>query len=414
MKKKLIIILITFLSYSIYSQQVQDCNVALRNDLKRIVNDNEYSSFRDWLYEYYQKDEKEQSFMKKKNSSNFSSSISAIIKSIPISGSVQNTRGSDKNLQAFKSVEEFYLKNRYLTDEKINELFVSELSENQLIAYTTCLNAIKNAIGLGFSYTIGGNPLDEFYIQVKYNSMASGDKITLKGNASYLNLIPIGSITFKDKSTITDKQTRTQYFKRINATKEAVFSFDIVNSQNGIEPIVLPAQPIDISSSGSPIGTIIASILSYDSFLTANNIDKRASSDMQKAIWVPCDGRDVTSSTYGKYSGGKVPDLRGVFLRGVNDFSVLFPSTKTVSVSQKNPEEKLAGEFQSDSVGKHSHGWTGLSGSGNPKESEDRVSGDPSGRTNAYPVEPVKNYTENPGLETRPKNISVYYYIKIN
>lgn len=414
MKKSIIIFIAVLFNTTVNSQKVQDCNAALGKDLNTVISSKEYSQLRDWLYEYYQKDEKERSSMKKKNSNSFSGNFKAIVKNIPINATIGEKKDYENDFQAYKSVEEFYLRNKYLTNEKINELFISQLSDYQLSAYTSCLNTIKNTIGLGFSYTIGGDPLDEFYIQVKYNSMSSGQKITFKDNATYTNLLPIGSIKFKDKESIIDRQTRTQYFKRINPEKDAIFSFDIYDKEASIEPIVLPAVKIEQPHYSIPIGTIVSSVLSYDAFLTVNNMDLMSANNMEKVIWVPCDGRDVLPSIYGSYSGGKVPDLRGVFLRGVNDFSVLFPSTKPVNALQKNPENKLAGEFQLDSVGNHSHGWTGMSGSGNPKESHDRVSGDPTRRPNAYPVEPVKEYMENPGTETRPKNISVYYYIKIN
>lgn len=95
-----------------------------------------------------------------------------------------------------------------------------------------------------------------------------------------------------------------------------------------------------------PIGAIITSILDYDSFLDLNNSTQR-NFDIEKSEWSPCDGRSVAGSKYG-YKKPIAPDLRGLFIRGVNDMGV--PGSNRINDNQLNPEKKNVGEFQSDAI----------------------------------------------------------------
>lgn len=157
-----------------------------------------------------------------------------------------------------------------------------------------------------------------------------------------------------------------------------------------------------------PVGTIISSIINYDSFMTLN--DFKPSKNTREVIWVPCDGRIVMNSKYSNFKN-TVPDLRGLFLRNVNDYGVEFSGIKDVDSQWKNPENKDAGQKQKDQVGNHSHfkKWYPVQGrEGSP----------------AFGIHPnFKQFNDNEkiayhffneGKETRPKNMTVYYYIKIN
>ncbi|WP_139785433.1 hypothetical protein [Chryseobacterium phocaeense] len=390
-----------------------DCSGPLDKDLKKVVKDSEYSNFKNWLYEYYQKDETSRSSMKKSAENSFTGKVQAVVKSIPTTGSVDKSSSKSKSIDVFYNLEEFFLRNRYITDESLNELFASEMSDGQLSAYKACLKYCTESLGSGISTIAGGDPSDVFYIQIKYDAQKSGDSVTLLGDAQYNNLVPVGSFLFRDGVKLKDRQTKIQYFKRLDPYKDASFSFNLKESIAGITPVTFDAIEKKLGNM-VPVGTIIASVLNYNSFLKANNYDVEQSGNMQKMIWVPCDGRDVMVSEYGLYSGGRVPDLRGVFLRGINDYGVAFPSTKTVNNMQKNPENKIAGEFQADITGPHSHGWTGTYGNGNPDGSADRIGG-PVNNPLAYPVQSLEGHVlSGGGPETRPKNITVYYYIKIN
>jgi hypothetical protein len=97
-----------------------------------------------------------------------------------------------------------------------------------------------------------------------------------------------------------------------------------------------------------------------------------------------------------------VPDLRGVFLRGANSGR---------GDGLQDPDgERLAGSFQDDSFEAHTHELTKtvlchVDSCGVGVESLSR--GSWAGSANVA-------LTTTGGNETRPKNIAVYYYIKIN
>nr|VFK64693.1 MAG: hypothetical protein BECKUNK1418G_GA0071005_104928 [Candidatus Kentron sp. UNK]VFK71184.1 MAG: hypothetical protein BECKUNK1418H_GA0071006_105328 [Candidatus Kentron sp. UNK] len=111
----------------------------------------------------------------------------------------------------------------------------------------------------------------------------------------------------------------------------------------------------------------------------------------------------------------KAPDLRGVFLRGLNKFDLDEPASKAVPEKQRNPDPR-DDDFQGDNPGPHGHVYRG--GRADDKSAIDYVhvehtengawySGDYQ-QTKERPTE------KNPTGETRPKNVAVHYYIKIN
>ena len=154
-----------------------------------------------------------------------------------------------------------------------------------------------------------------------------------------------------------------------------------------------------------PIGSICASVLEYNQFLKVNE-DNQTEFNVTKSRWAPCDGRKVTGSRYaGIVSITNVPDLRGLFLRGLNDMGVSL--APTANPNHLNTEIKKAGEFQIDMYKKHSHSFSG----------GDDITTNPHKNTFKGATEFNKFLGEtnsNGGEETRPKNISVFYYIRIN
>jgi hypothetical protein len=400
-----------------------DCGSALNQDLKDFNSTKEYKDFKNWLYSYYQKDETKRDQAKRDASQSFSGEIGVVIKAIPISAGGDYSNSSSVDKQRYQHTEQFYLKNQYLTDQQVNELFVSQFGNNQLQAYLGCLDLCKGVIGNGVYFYTGGETSDEFYIEVKFASNTGAERITLAGDARYINLEPIGGLSFTEGLVIARGQSRTQYFKRVDPTKAASFTINVRESI-AIRPIELPAQPA-VNQQAIPVGTIICSVLSYKSFLEANKLDKMNNSNMSIALWVPCDGRQVPESKYFPYAG-RVPDLRGVFLRGINtygDASANFGSVVDVSNAQKNPENKVANEFQGDTFQGHSHNFSG----------DIVVANDgahpPTHLTASRPGELQRNKSYNfvkgastdgtngtprVSIETRPKNVTVYYYIRIN
>ena len=111
--------------------------------------------------------------------------------------------------------------------------------------------------------------------------------------------------------------------------------------------------------------------------------------------WVLADGRSVSGDQYETITGNaNIPDLRGKFLRGKNNGT---------STTEGNASGEVAlGTPQTDELRSHSHTYfkhniTG--GGGGPAVNQ--------GGSNI-------NTSATGGAETRPKNVTVNYFIKIN
>lgn len=111
--------------------------------------------------------------------------------------------------------------------------------------------------------------------------------------------------------------------------------------------------------------------------------------------WVLMDGSTQVSSDFAKMTGmNRLPDARGAFLRmhnnGRND-------------GYQNPDNKELGDFQADEFRSHTHSLAS-SIQGNYAKN-DFYSGPKSGGSTTGAAG---------GNETRPKNITVNYYVKVS
>jgi len=149
----------------------------------------------------------------------------------------------------------------------------------------------------------------------------------------------------------------------------------------------------------------VASILNFEAFSreTRNN---KANPDgdfwtAKYSKWCPADGRQVASSRYELItSSNTIPDLRGLFLRGIN-------SGRTDG--WRDPDgERQPGIPQMDTFKQHTHGFT-------YREPGDHgSSGQPGNGQGLVTVGGSTGGADGGGTETRPKNAAVYYYIRIN
>lgn len=181
----------------------------------------------------------------------------------------------------------------------------------------------------------------------------------------------------------------------------------------------VPASELTDSNSGMPVGTIISSFLKWDNFqITTKNNSNNPNGNIwsdKYSKWSPCDGRKISNSSFTTKAGGasNTPDLRGLFLRGLNVFD---PTEAThVSNEQKDPDERaIESKFQSDEIKSHNHPV-----SDNPKimvamgEGWRNVAGGDAAQS-TFAGQGVGTIGHRGSIETRPKNIAVYYYMKIN
>jgi len=162
-----------------------------------------------------------------------------------------------------------------------------------------------------------------------------------------------------------------------------------------------------------PIGTITSSILTPSIF--ADAVGDPSVFDPKKSRWVLADGqKDVAVSRLGKIKGIRVtPDFRGMFIRGVNEGR---------DDGSQNPEDLNAGDYQPDAFQGHKHkvgqdpganhyatsssGWYGMAAPGAVAWKDAFSSGTYEDKNDGKEIKSVS--------ETRPKNVSVYFYIKIN
>jgi hypothetical protein len=178
------------------------------------------------------------------------------------------------------------------------------------------------------------------------------------------------------------------------AVLTVLISFAVIRGDTSIDIWGIKIEPKEISqptrtTTNFPVGSVIASYLSTQQMRVKF-----------KDEWVLADGRDVSTNTefYKTTGKTKLPDLRGMFIRGLNYGR---------NDEYRDPDDKrVVGDYQPDAFQKHQHGIATAGVWGRSFKGEN---GDPK---TAYKADGDTKYTG--GEETRAKNVALYYYIKIN
>ncbi|MBI9076416.1 MAG: hypothetical protein JEZ02_13500 [Desulfatibacillum sp.] len=143
-----------------------------------------------------------------------------------------------------------------------------------------------------------------------------------------------------------------------------------------------------------PVGTIIPSMLSPDKFAQLPEGTK----------WTLANGRSVPNTRYAELVGPTVPDLRGMFLRGLNE--------GRTDGKQDPDNNRKPGDEQDQMFKEHFHNFYSNVYDAGGGDNASWVAHDPGafgyGHINPPPTKAAG------GEETRPNNVAVYYYIKIN
>nr|VFK57506.1 MAG: hypothetical protein BECKTUN1418F_GA0071002_11184 [Candidatus Kentron sp. TUN]VFK65933.1 MAG: hypothetical protein BECKTUN1418E_GA0071001_11174 [Candidatus Kentron sp. TUN] len=200
--------------------------------------------------------------------------------------------------------------------------------------------------------------------------------------------------------------SHTQTIKRTEPDTEVTLRIDL-EDREGLQLRISNRIP----EKGPPVGTIFPSILAWPQYAVVAG--DRTGFDAGKNYWSPCDGRGIPGSRLADLTGNpNAPDLRGMFLRGLNQFDPEEPGP--AAEDRKDPDSgRKAGSFQGHNVGGHEHIYRGGSAEGianaNRGGDIDRVwwSGDD---TQSW----ERKTENNPSGEARPANIAVHYYVKIN
>lgn len=154
-----------------------------------------------------------------------------------------------------------------------------------------------------------------------------------------------------------------------------------------------------------PIGSIVPSMLPPSLF--AKVVGDPPVFNPEKSKWVLADKeRDITISRYGKLLNNTryTPDLRGMFLRGLNEGR---------NDGEEDPEqERTAGDYQQDALQQHGHETDAKTLKYDDTTTNLGYKSEGNAHAPAARVTKVKDAKT--ADETRPKNVAVYFYIKIN
>jgi hypothetical protein len=185
-----------------------------------------------------------------------------------------------------------------------------------------------------------------------------------------------------------------------------------LNTDRGAVVYRIPARTVTRLSRDMPVGTIVASFLTMEQFLAAT--DKRAWKSATSR-WSPADGREVPGSAFAfATSKARVPDLRGMFLRGLNASEPNVVRTDEYADPEAN---RQVGSLQRDAFQGHGHRYENSGTTAhNPNGTFMGVNGN-NDFSGVRILEPKTIDIYGPvraGKETRPTNIAVYYYVRIN
>lgn len=137
------------------------------------------------------------------------------------------------------------------------------------------------------------------------------------------------------------------------------------------------------------LGDVVASLLSEASFREINGRG-----------WVLADGRAVPGTQYEKIVAAKVPDLRGIYLRGKN--------YERDKASGNADGDLPIGAFQKFEIIKHSHSTVQMIFDNN-------VDGVDSAKQNSYEHHNEDRQTgEYGGNEVRPNSVTINYFVKVD
>ena len=163
-----------------------------------------------------------------------------------------------------------------------------------------------------------------------------------------------------------------------------------------------------------PVGTIIPSMLDSRLFAVAVGDDPNHFNP-GNSNWVLADGKEnITKSRYGQLSGRTTPpDLRGMFLRGINYGR---------NDGREDPNDREPGSYQKDALQEHDHKTTATGYQYKVRDEDSHYKwgsadlgyvGDGDADIVPADVTSVRDPRKS-DEETRPKNVAVYFYIKIN
>ena len=400
MKKTALIFLILIYCKSILGQQC-DCNEALRQGTQDEIQRTTKSDFNKTLEVLFNKDFTYWESYDVSSSNSIETEASAFE---IFSGSFSGNMSRSEKQAKFNSMKENYKSSLSISQSDYEFLSQKIASETVYKHWVECIELhCTNQDIMILKQTRSGN-----YITVTLHWVAH-DNTKFK-RVTYVQPINAdlqdGGNLFA-RNSIQSQGSLSSTYKVTNPHEDFVLNVDVEGYD--IHPIIVPGIEDENQNNSLPIGTIISSVLDWKRFCQINHLPEVLNYSDKKSKWAPADGRPVIGSEYGKIENN-VPDLRGTFIRGINDFGV--PGVQAVEAKQADPDGlRKAGNHQEDAIIEHTHDFPYGSWQTNAKGGDNRsyVGTDTKQAWTTKGVNEHKSTTE-----TRPKNTAVYFYIKIN
>jgi hypothetical protein len=364
------------------------CSLILRDGLYEYLNITKSANFSADLRTYFQSD----TFKQDLRNNKWGGSLNVIVDDIPLGLSANASDAEISNFRQKTSTATSIQIAQSSYDHIASKIPNVDLARE----YTKCIIA-----STGYGFSVDNETITEALVVLKilYRKRISEDPMPkvieayVKGGRDVKGLPAVDS-DIEDEFVIS--------FLRI-PTDDAVV---IINTTREAFTYPIP-KDFGAADAGVPVGTIIASNLTFDQFRIATKDDKIAGARWlsYKSKWSPCDGRQVPQAAYVRLAlRDTVPDMRGVFLRGLNQFD---PATMVPQKpNQLDPDARVTDSFQADQLKKHTHPYT-VHQTGCWRDGH---------RDGAFEFSAGFETGENKdgGSETRPKNVAVFYYIRIN
>lgn len=245
------------------------------------------------------------------------------------------------------------------------------------------------------------------------NSFNSGETISAtEMNANFQALVD--AVNTMQTTVTTSEDTIATLTSDLDAAEETISTLESENLTLSNNLTTLENQVESITN--LPIGTIISSMMEPTEFNT-----------LMGDVWVLADGRSSTTEYFTAFGNANIPDMRGQFLRGMNE---------NRNDSFEDPETREVGSLQIDTLGSHDHtaslsGSTSIAGAHSHSmtfyQNNGNTGSNPYGSLSSSSFSKttstsgehshtvtVSGTTESTGsTETRPTNITVYWYIKV-
>ena len=404
MRKYLFITMLCYSSVTFCQSIDCDCSSALIQDTNLTTN---WLDAQQFYYKYFSSDKKTRKNLRRSAGLGINLNILDQI-DVGLDGS------SASNSSLITSLQKVIEEQGYFSQKNYETLYTSILSVNSLSAYRACLESDACAgTNTRIKSQVFGDVDDVFTLQLVFldNSGIPEAKIE---NITYNNCIPYGLLVFKSGVAIKDGQSKSQPFKKLRKDRAAFVTVNFENPGIRLDPIEVNGTVITLSEK-MPIGAIVASVLDYPQFNIVNGLPTTFNSNT--STWAPCDGRTIANSKYATSGASIAPDLRGLFLRGVNEMYSGNLGSGTLNSDQLNVEDKNSGEFQNDAFQDHTHKvGIGITDKQANSQASPRFADWVYRSPNVYQTQSVFTTDNNVRVseETRPKNMTVYYYVRIN